>query len=139
MCAAIMYVILQIYFPKVYKYYCVLERNYSDEEFPESEQIQKQFEICSYDEYDDFKPRHPLPKVEWLSPNYIHITINQLPLLHIDLFHSVQNHRRGNSYFNSDVEAYANDAIVGFDMSNIAAAATALSKIHFSITFYFTK
>lgn len=64
MCAAIMYVILQIYFPKVYKYYCVLERNYSDEEFPESEQIQKQFEICSYDEYDDFKPRHPLPKVE---------------------------------------------------------------------------
>eukprot|EP01036_Dinobryon_divergens_P030979 gene30979-40309_t len=70
-----------------------------DEEFPESEQIQKQFEICSYDEYDDFKPRHPLPK----------------------------NHRRGNSYFNSDVEAYANDAIVGFDMSNIAAAATALN------------
>ena len=50
--------------PKRYKYYCVLERNYSDEEFPESEQIQKQFEICSYDEYDDFKPRHPLPKVE---------------------------------------------------------------------------
>ena len=44
---------------------------------------------------------------------------------------SAQNHRRGNSYFNSDVEAYANDAVVGmkaFDMSNIADAATALSK-----------
>lgn len=40
----------------------------------------------------------------------------------------LQNHRRGDSYFNSDVDAYANEAVVGlktFDMSSIAAAATA--------------
>mmetsp|Transcript_25887 Transcript_25887/g.35618 ORF Transcript_25887/g.35618 Transcript_25887/m.35618 type:complete len:259 (+) Transcript_25887:1669-2445(+) len=75
-----------------------------DEEFTESEQIQKHLEVCSYDEYDDFQPRHPLPKEK--------------------------NHRRGDSYFNSDVDMYANEAVVGmkaFDMQNIAAAATALN------------
>lgn len=34
----------------------------------EAEQIQKHLEVCSYDEYDDFKPRHPLPKEKVLLP-----------------------------------------------------------------------
>lgn len=60
--------------------------------------IFKELEKCSYDEYDDFNPRHPLPKD--------------------------RAHRRGDSYFNSDI-----DMVVGelgnqqLDLSNIAKAA----------------
>ena len=60
--------------------------------------IFKELEKCSYDEYDDFNPRHPLPKD--------------------------RAHRRGDSYFNSDI-----DMVVGelgnqqIDLSNIAKAA----------------
>lgn len=64
------------------------------------QQIFKHLEISSYDEYDDFMPRHPLPKEK--------------------------NHRRGDSYFNSDVDMYANEVLVGmkaFDMQNLANAA----------------
>lgn len=64
------------------------------------QQIFKHLEISSYDEYDDFMPRHPLPREK--------------------------NHRRGDSYFNSDVDMYANEVLVGmkaFDMQNLANAA----------------
>ena len=45
--------------------------SWADDEFPEAEQIQKHLEVCSYDEYDDFKPRHPLPK-EKVLPSLSH-------------------------------------------------------------------
>lgn len=56
--------------------------------------IQKHLEIASYDEYDDFTPRHPLPKDK--------------------------THRRGNSLFNSDIEVYANQALNMDDIASLA-------------------
>lgn len=50
----------------------------------EDPQIEKSLELCSFDEFDDFTPTHPQPKES--------------------------KHRRGNSLFNSDIEAYAIEA-----------------------------
>jgi hypothetical protein len=58
----------------------------------ENEKIQKFLEVASYDEYDDFNPRHPQPKDK--------------------------THRRGDSYFNSDIEAHAQ--AVSIDLQSIA-------------------
>lgn len=82
------------------------EENMMTEEFEgESQQIFKQLEISSYDEYDDFNPRHPVPKER-------------------------SNHRRGDSYFNSDVETLVNElsssnnsVSSGGDLSSLAKAA----------------
>lgn len=63
----------------------------------ESHPIEKHLEISSVDEYDDFCPRHPQPKA----------------------------HRRGNSYFNSDIESFANEALAG-SLSSIASIALSL-------------
>lgn len=70
--------------------------------------IQKHLEIASYDEYDDFAPRHPLPREK--------------------------GHRRGNSLFNSDVEYAATEALLappmpdlgGMDLAEAAAQAVAM-------------
>ena len=70
--------------------------------------IQKHLEIASYDEYDDFAPRHPLPREK--------------------------SHRRGNSLFNSDVEYAATEALLappiqemeGMDLAEAAAQAVAM-------------
>jgi hypothetical protein len=67
-----------------------------DEADVENQQIFKQLEICSMDEYDDFNPRHPMPKD--------------------------RAHRRGDSYFNSDIEMVVGE-IGAMDLSNIAAKA----------------
>lgn len=71
----------------------------------ESQQIFKQLEISSYDEYDDFNPRHPMPKER-------------------------STHRRGDSYFNSDIDTVVNELSSsnnansnGGDLSSIAKAA----------------
>lgn len=69
-----------------------------DEPLQEDEKIQKYLEVLSYDEYDDFNPRHPQPKDK--------------------------THRRGDSYFNSDIEAHAKD--VAFDIQKIADLAIQL-------------
>lgn len=76
--------------------------------------IQKNLEIASYDEYDDFAPRHPLPREK-------------------------TGHRRGDSFFNSDVEYAANEALAlvsaapldatgfeGMDLASLAEQAIAL-------------
>ena len=51
--------------------------------------ILKRLEVASYDEYDDFNPRHPNPR-----------DMNK-------------THRRGDSMFNSDIEAIAQEALLG--------------------------
>jgi len=77
----------------------VNENEYEDDDV----RIMKCLEIASYDEYDDFNPRHPHPRNK--------------------------THRRGDSYFNSDITDIANDALAGFsssgglDLSAIAALA----------------
>ena len=78
----------------------VQENDYEEDDV----RIMKCLEIASYDEYDDFNPRHPHPKNK--------------------------THRRGDSYFNSDITDIANDALSGFgnkgggfDLSAIAALA----------------
>lgn len=67
--------------------------------------ILKHLEVSSYDEYDDFNPRHPLPKDK--------------------------THRRGGSYFNSDIELYATEAVADEfnDLQNIAFQALNLEGI----------
>ena len=61
-----------------------------------SEPILKYLEVSSYDEYDDFNPRHPSPR---------------------DM---LKTHRRGDSYFNSDIESIAKDALLDvLDLSTI--------------------
>eukprot|EP01035_Chromulina_nebulosa_P026165 gene26165-34219_t len=70
------------------------------EAFIEQHHIEKHLEISSCDEYDDFNPRFPNPKDK--------------------------SHRRGDSYFNSDVESHASEALGGFDLSSIANMALAL-------------
>mmetsp|Transcript_43554 Transcript_43554/g.86568 ORF Transcript_43554/g.86568 Transcript_43554/m.86568 type:complete len:274 (-) Transcript_43554:294-1115(-) len=67
----------------------------------ENQQIFKELELCSYDEYDDFNPRHPKPRD--------------------------RAHRRGDSYFNSDIDMVVNELYSGlgaapFDMKNVAAS-----------------
>jgi hypothetical protein len=68
-----------------------------DEDHPE---IFKQFELISFDEYDDFKPRHPLPKD--------------------------RAHRRDHSYFNSDIEMVVGE-IGAMDLASIAAKAALIA------------
>jgi hypothetical protein len=72
----------------------------------ENQEIFKHLEICSYDEYDDFNPRHPKPREN--------------------------SHRRGDSYFNSDIELVVNELYSSgtgpagnFDLKSFAAAAAA--------------
>jgi hypothetical protein len=74
---------------------------------PIGEQLIKEIEISSYDEYDDFNPRHPMMK-------------------------EGAAHRRGNSLFNSDIYTVTSELGVmnmnrggshGFDLSTIAAKA----------------
>eukprot|EP01038_Epipyxis_sp_PR26KG_P006315 gene6315-8695_t len=63
-------------------------------------EIMRHLEVSSCDEYDDFNPRHPMPRDK--------------------------AHRRGDSYFNSDVDLFTNDPILGGmsnDLSSIAALA----------------
>jgi len=68
------------------------------EEGPSSEdpnaQILKYLEVSSYDEYDDFAPRHPNPREK--------------------------THRRGDSFFNSDITDIAQEALASLTMSSIA-------------------
>lgn len=69
-----------------------------------NQEIFKHLEICSYDEYDDFNPRHPMPKD--------------------------RAHRRGDSYFNSDISEVASELTgsaggAGMDIKNLAAMALA--------------
>lgn len=71
-----------------------LQEEDEGEEVPEEHKIHTHIEKVSCDEWDDFVPRHPMAKM---------------------------SHRRGDSYFNSDVDMYANEAV--FDMKDIAAAA----------------
>lgn len=68
----------------------------------ENQEIFKHLEICSYDEYDDFNPRHPKPRDK--------------------------AHRRGDSYFNSDIDMVVNELYSGtgaspFNLANIASSA----------------
>jgi hypothetical protein len=77
-----------------------IEDGDSDEEVDEAHMIHKHIEVTSCDEFDDFEPRHPVARGA---------------------------HRRGDSYFNSDVDAYANDIQPihksnAFDMSGVAGA-----------------
>lgn len=72
----------------------------------EQGEIFRHLEISSMDEYDDFNPRHPQPKDKI--------------------------HRRGDSYFNSDIESVASELSAGghavvssMDLKNIAAMALA--------------
>jgi len=74
----------------------------NEEEDVGSQEIFKHLEICSYDEYDDFNPRHPKPRDK--------------------------AHRRGDSYFNSDIDMVVNELYSGmgaspFNLQNVAASA----------------
>lgn len=60
--------------------------------------IEKFLEASSVDEFDDFKPRHPQPR-------------------------EAKGHRRGDSYFNSDIESITTDAIRHFDLNDLAKLA----------------
>ena len=55
----------------------------AEPEQQEDQEIYKHLEMSSYDEYDDFNPRHPKPREK--------------------------AHRRGDSYFNSDIELVVNE------------------------------
>lgn len=71
----------------------------------EDEKILKHLEVLSFDEYDDFNPRHPNPR---------------------DMS---KTHRRGGSYFNSDIESIAQEALADMsrlDLSTISSAALAM-------------
>lgn len=54
-----------------------------EDEDEEAQQVFKHLEVMSFDEYDDFNPRHPKPREKV--------------------------HRRGDSYFNSDIELVVNE------------------------------
>lgn len=56
--------------------------------------IQRNIEAHSFDEYDDFTPTHPQPRDK--------------------------THRRGNSYFNSDIENHANKALDLHEVAELA-------------------
>lgn len=68
----------------------------AEDEEDDNAQIFKQLEITSFDEYDDFNPRHPLPRD--------------------------RAHRRGDSYFNSDIEMVVGE-IGAMDLSSVARKA----------------
>jgi len=55
----------------------------------DAQHVFKHLEIVSYDEYDDFNPRHPKPREK--------------------------AHRRGDSYFNSDIELVVNELPTALD------------------------
>lgn len=64
----------------------------------ENQTIFRQLEKCSMDEYDDFQPRHPMPKD--------------------------RAHRRGDSYFNSDIETVVSElGAMSGDLRNLARSA----------------
>ena len=63
--------------------------------------IEKHLESNSFDEFDDFNPRHP----------------------------DYKSHRRGGSFFNSDISDVANEAIAA-DLSLIAKMALDLEEDH---------
>lgn len=70
-----------------------------EEENDEAHQIHRHIEVTSCDEYDDFIPRHPKAK---------------------------GSHRRGDSYFNSDIDTHANTVLQkhvsdAFNMSEISS------------------
>lgn len=72
----------------------------SDGEIDEAHKIHKHIEVTSCDEFDDFEPRHPVARGA---------------------------HRRGDSYFNSDVDAHANEIQPvhksnAFNMSGMSSA-----------------
>jgi len=72
---------------------------------PEDAAILKHLEVASYDEYDDFNPRHPNPR---------------------DM---TKSHRRGDSMFNSDMESVALEALsIGGGLSLSAMAGEALAR-----------
>lgn len=69
-----------------------------EEEDSGSQNIFRQLEKASYDEYDDFQPRHPMPKD--------------------------RAHRRGDSYFNSDIETVVSElGAMSGDLRNLARSA----------------
>lgn len=79
---------------------------HSPEGEEDSEPILKHLEVSSYDEYDDFNPRHPNPR---------------------DMS---KTHRRGDSYFNSDIESIAKEALADvLNLSAIASQAAALEEL----------
>ena len=63
-----------------------------------SEEVFKHLNLVSFDEYDDFNPRHPKPR-------------------------DMGNHRRGDSYFSSDIEMLANEPKLKFDIQTLNVAA----------------
>ena len=72
-----------------------------EEEVDEAHQIHRHIEVTSCDEYDDFVPRHPMAR---------------------------GSHRRGDSYFNSDIDTAANTLLQkhvsnAFNMSDLASSA----------------
>lgn len=72
-----------------------------DDDLDDGQPILKQLEVASYDEYDDFNPRHPNPRTETGG----------------------KTHRRGDSYFNSDldIEALAQEALHGIQTLDLLA------------------
>ena len=73
-----------------------------DDEAEVDQPILRSLEVNSYDEFDDYNPRHPNPR---------------------DMS---KVHRRGDSYFNSDIEAIAQEALAGIhnlDLSSLASKA----------------
>lgn len=76
--------------------------NTDNESDVDNQEIFRDLEHFSMDEYDDFNPRHPKPRDK--------------------------AHRRGDSYFNSDIDMVVNELYSGagtapFDLRNIAASA----------------
>lgn len=79
-----------------------LQPNTDNESEADNQEIFQHLEKCSMDEYDDFNPRHPKPRE--------------------------RAHRRGDSYFNSDIDMVVNELYSGLgpagcDLKNIAASA----------------
>jgi hypothetical protein len=71
-------------------------------------EISKFLEVSSFDEYDDFNPRHPLPRDNV--------------------------HRRGDSYFNSDVEQAASEALAMGGLTHVDLTAIATKALEKSDT-----
>lgn len=63
-----------------------------------NEEVFKHLNLVSFDEYDDFNPRHPKPRDQG-------------------------SHRRGDSYFSSDIEMLANEPKLKFDIQTLNVAA----------------
>ena len=79
-----------------------------EEEQMEDQEIYKHLEIASYDEYDDFNPRHPMPREK--------------------------AHRRGDSYFNSDIELVVNELPINSNM-DVGAIASSISNVNLNDTY----